>query len=240
MASAMVGIESVRQPLPSSGGLQPATTTLEKVRLAERLRHKDRAIQPDDYALLLLSAFPSLWQVAVLPARNSEGKIEPGCVTIIPIPGPDSPTIPDTTTPCCDAALGDRILAELQARVSPFTQLRVAPPPYCAITVRATVVVMDETRVDTLLEQLQKDLVRYLSPWPDPDLAVRPKAYYSETAVGQFIRERSYIKSIGVLQLEYKLPDTPPVYYTSAKRHQLTARPSSSSAAPIMEGLRSE
>ncbi|MFZ9752679.1 MAG: hypothetical protein ACO3B3_03865 [Cyanobium sp.] len=240
MASAMVGIESVRQPLPSSGGLQPATTTLEKVRLAERLRHKDRAIQPDDYALLLLSAFPSLWQVAVLPARNSEGKIEPGCVTIIPIPGPDSPTIPDTTTPCCDAALGDRILAELQARVSPFAQLRVASPPYCAITVRATVVVMDETRVDTLLEQLQKDLVRYLSPWPDPDLAVRPKAYYSETAVGQFIRERSYIKSIGVLQLEYKLPDTPPVYYTSAKRHQLTARPSSSSAAPIMEGLRSE
>jgi hypothetical protein len=99
---------------------------------------------------------------------------------------------------------------------------------------------MDETRVDTSLEQLQKDLVRYLSPWPDPDLAVRPKAYYSETAIGQFIRDRSYIKSIDILQLEYKLPDNPHVYYTSASRHQLTPKSRSSSADPIMEGLRRE
>jgi len=238
IASSLVGIEAVRQPLPSSGGVQPATPALEKVRLAERLRHKERAIQPDDYALLLLAAFPFLWQVAVLPARNSEGKSEPGCVTIIPIPGPDSPTIPDPTVPCCDVALGDRILAELKARVSPFVQLRVASPPYCAITVCATVVVMDETRVSTSMEQLQKDLVRYLSPWPDPEFAERPKAYYVETAISQFIRDRSYIKSIDTLTLELDTVSTPHLYYTSASRHRLAARPSSSSASLFMEGVR--
>jgi hypothetical protein len=240
IASSLAGIESVRQPLPSSGGLQPATPALEKVRLAERLRHKERAIQPDDYALLLLSAFPFLWQVAVLPARNSEGKSEPGCVTIIPIPGPDSPTIPDPTVPCCDVALGDRILAELQTRVSPFVQLRVASPPYCAITVCATVVVIDETRVGTLLEQLQKDLVRYLSPWPDLEFTDRPKAYYTEAAISQFIRDRSYIKSIDTLILDVETTSTPHLYYTSARRHRLAARPSSSSAALIMEGVQKE
>jgi len=199
---------------------------MEKVRLAERLRHKERAIQPDDYALLLLSAFPFLWQVAVLPARNAKGESEGGCVTIIPIPGPDSPTVPDPTSPSCDATLGDRLLAELRTRVSPFVRLQVAAPPYQAITVRATVVVKDETRLSTSLEQLQSELVRFLSPWPAPELGERPKVYFDETAISQFIRDRPYIDSIDTIELEGTSTESSSVYYTSALRHKLSARPS--------------
>jgi hypothetical protein len=220
------GIEEVRQPLPSSGGVAPASTTMEKVRLVERLRHKERAIQPDDYALLLLSAFPFLWQVAVLPARNANGESEGGCVTIIPIPGPDSPTVPDPTIPSCDATLGDRLLAELRMRVSPFVRLQVAAPHYQAITVCATVVVKDETRLSTTLEQLQAELVRFLSPWPAPDLGEKPKAYFEQTAISQFIRDRPYIESIDTIKLSGNSAESPSVYYTSAWRHQLSARPS--------------
>jgi hypothetical protein len=222
----LAGIEAIRQPLPSSGGVAPASSTMEKVRLAERLRHKERAIQPDDYALLLLSAFPFLWQVAVLPARNAKGESEGGCVTIIPIPGPDSPTVPDPTSPSCDATLGDRLLAELRTRVSPFVRLQVAAPPYQAITVRATVVVKDETRLSTSLEQLQSELVRFLSPWPAPELGERPKVYFDETAISQFIRDRPYIDSIDTIELEGTSTESSSVYYTSALRHKLSARPS--------------
>jgi hypothetical protein len=222
------GIEEIRQPLPSSGGVAPASTTMEKVRLAERLRHKERAIQPDDYAQLLLSAFPFLWQVAVLPARNANGESEGGCVTIIPIPGPDSPTVPDPTIPSCDATLGDRLLAELRTRVSPFVRLHVAAPPYQRIAVCATVVVKDETRLSTTLEQLQAELVRFLSPWPAPDLGERPKVYYDETAISQFIRNRPYIESIDTITIEPGeiSPNSSCVYYTSALRHKLSTRPS--------------
>lgn len=234
-------IADVYQPLPSSGGVAPASAALEQVRLAERLGHKERAIQPEDYALLLLSAFPFLWQVAVLPARNASGESAPGCVTLIPIPGPDSPTIADPTIPSCDAALGDRLLAELRSRVSPFVRLQVGSPPYCRITVCATVVVRDELRIATALQHLQSDLVRFLSPWPAGDLGERPKIYYDESAISQFVRDRSYIKSIDSIELKYSPENPPIVYYTSALRHELKVRPSSpllASAADDMGGGR--
>lgn len=218
------GIEEIRQPLPSSGGVAPSSGSMEKVRLAERMHHKERAIQPDDYALLLLRSFPFLWQVAVLPAHNAKLESEAGCVTIIPIPGPDSPTIADPTTPSCDASLGDQLLKELRNRVSPFVQLQMAPPPYCRIKVRAKVIVNDEMRASTLLEQLQADLVRFLSPWPCPELGDRPKIYYDEAAISQFIRNRTYVKSIDNIELELECiaEDAFCTYYTSALRHELS------------------
>jgi hypothetical protein len=224
------GIVDVRQPLPSTGGVAPASADMRKVCLGERMRHKERAIQADDYALLLLRAFPVLWQVAVLPAQNASGASEAGCVTIIPIPGPESPTIPDPTIPSCDAAFSERLLRELQPRVSPFVRLQVACPPYCRIRVCASVVV-EESRMASALQQLQIELVRFLSPWPSPDLGPRPNNYYEETVISQFIRDRPYIKSINRLKLLYEsnesseaveqMPKSSHVYYTSALQHAL-------------------
>jgi hypothetical protein len=120
--------------------------------------------------------------------------------------------------------------------VSPFVRLRVASPPYCRIRVCAAVVV-EEARLASALQQLQTDLVRFLSPWPAPDLGPRPKNYHEEAAISQFIRDRPYIKSINTLKLLYEgdaaasdpaqAPrDTPPtgshIYFTSALRHALT------------------
>jgi len=96
------------------------------------------------------------------------------------------------------------------------------------------------------LQQLQADLLRFLSPWPAPDLGPRAQNYYEESVISQFIRDRSYIKSIDNLWLKYNmvgsgecLPVPPPVsviYYTSAQRHELTARPASVSLVAIKDG----
>jgi hypothetical protein len=230
-------IAEVRQPLPSAGGVAPASEAMAKVCLAERMRHKERAIQGDDYALLLLRAFPFLWQVAVLPACDANGTRAAGCVTIIPIPGPDAPTIPDPTIPSCDAAFSEKALAELRPRLSPFARVQVACPPYRRLRVSATVVVADEARLATTLQQLQADLVRFLSPWPAPDLGQRPKNYFEESAISQFIRDRPYIQSIDSLTLtpvdlhaderQDKQVLSTPAYYTSALNHDLQARPAS-------------
>lgn len=225
------GIAEVRQPLPSTGGAAPVSADQRKVALGERLRHKERAIQAEDYAVLLLRAFPVLWQVAVLPARKASGDSEAGCVTIIPIPGPEAATVPDPTVPSCDAAFGERLLRELQPRISPFARVEVASPPYCRIRVHASVVV-EESHLASALQQLQSELVRYLSPWPAPDLGSKPKNYFEESAISEFIRERAYIKSINDLTLRYEGGDPPVdlekpptkayVYYTSARQHILT------------------
>jgi hypothetical protein len=215
--------------------------------MAERLGHKDVAIQPADYAQLLLSAFPSLWQVAVLPARNALGQPQPGCVTIIPIPGPDYPTLADNTSPSCDQDFAERILAELKPRISPFVELQIGTPVYCRTTVMAEVVMADASRIASSIQQLQQDLVRFLSPWPVPDLAPRPHRYYEQIAVSQFIRDRPYVKSIDSLQLSPAGDASDPtqqcggnafIYYTSALQHQITARPPSASLVASLDGIR--
>ena len=83
--------------------------------------------------------------------------------------------------------------------------------------------------VATSLQQLQQDLLLFLSPWPYQDpLFERPDAYYDELSIGHFIRERPYIYAIESLQLSYsperkKLTESPFLYYTSALQHELVA-----------------
>jgi hypothetical protein len=243
---ALPAIAQIRQPLASIGGVAPASPELERVRMAERLGHKEVAIQSTDYAQLLLSAFPSLWQVAVLPARNAMGEPKPGCVTIIPIPGPDYPTITDKTTPACDPEFAKRILAELKPRISPFVELQVGTPIYCRRSVIAEVVMADATRLSIYSQQLQRDLVEFLSPWPMPDLGPRPQRYYEQTEVSQFIRDRPYVKSIDSLEIldigdtansSLQPADNCFIYYTSALQHQITGRGPSASLVASLDGV---
>ena len=243
---ALPAIAQIRQPLASIGGVAPASPELERVRMAERLGHKEVAIQPSDYAKLLLSAFPSLWQVAVLPARNALGEHKPGCVTIIPIPGPDYPTITDKTTPTCDPEFAELILAELKPRISPFVELQVGTPVYCRKRVIAEVVMADTTRITTSSQQLQRDLVEFLSPWPMPNLGARPQRYYEQTAVNQFIRDLPYVKSIDSLELldaedttnsSQQSADNLFIYYTSALQHQIAGRAPSASLMASLDGV---
>ncbi|MFN7898285.1 MAG: hypothetical protein ACK5N0_01280 [Synechococcaceae cyanobacterium] len=227
--SALSGITKISQPLPSLGGMPADGKGLQQVRFTERLAHKGVAIQPDDYAKILLDQFPTLWQVAVLPATDAEGQPSPGSVALVPIPGPKAPTVADPTAPVCDGAFRLNIAQVLSSRISPFAKLAIVDPLYCRITVKAQVIVTRSVSVATALQQLQHDLVLFLSPWPleDPSCP-RPSAYYEELNIGHFIRERPYIQAIESLQLDYSpnLQDCEQaafLYFTSAAQHQLGA-----------------
>lgn len=216
-------LDGVHQPLPSSGGVAAAQSEQMDGRLAERLGHKDRAIQADDYTRILLRAFPFLWQVVVLPAWDPQVGRMPGCVSIIPIPGPDAPTLANPLQPRCDAALAARVLDELRPRVSPFVRLRVGKVNYCSIMVMATVVLRDDTCIASSLQKLQNDLVAYLSPWPNSANPHRPKHYFKRDAIMHFIRHHSYVRSVVSIKLEYSANYSSHVYYTSAALHYLKA-----------------
>jgi hypothetical protein len=227
--SALSGINSIYQPLPSVGGMPADGQSLQQVRFTERLSHQGVAIQPDDYAKILLDEFPTLWQVAVLPATDAEGLPSPGSVALVPIPGPKAPTVPDPTAPVCDGSFRLRIAQVLSSKISPFVKLSIVDPHYCRITVKAEVIVANSVSTATALQQLQLDLVSFLSPWPlaDSDFP-RPNAYYEEINIGHFIRERPSIQAIEKLELAYS-PDLETsqksafLYFTSALQHQLVA-----------------
>ncbi len=252
------GLGTVAQPMPSGGGQPAAQGPAFDLWLAERLRHKDRGVQAWDLAHLLLAAFPSLWQVAVVPASNGGARPAPGHVWIVPVPGPRTPAIADPTIPSNDAEMLSQVGAYLAGRVSPFVQLTVSNPPYQRLKVVADLVFTDDDSVQACINRLNEELIAYLSPWPAPDLGPRPHDYYTRKEVAHFVRHRPYVRGILSLRLMPEGPDGTPAldaaatdqapgaqadepqashhrYFTSATSHALTGRatPASELVRPV-------
>lgn len=225
---AIPGIASIDQPMQSFGGRPPATGRDFQKWMAERLRHKGFGIDSWDYARIALAAVPSLWQVAVVPATDeTTGTRSPGSVWLVAVAGPETPNISDPTIPSIDLATLAEIGQTLQAAISPFIQLTVTNPPYLRLKVSAQIRFSDENTGAFWIERLQGELVKWLSPWPDPALGPRPERYYTRRAVSEFIRGRHYVRGIDRFDIA---PEDAPlrggwVYLTSALAHDLTAAP---------------
>ncbi|AWK89876.1 hypothetical protein [Azospirillum thermophilum] len=231
-ADPLPGVATVAQPLPSFGGRPEATDRSFEMWMAERLRHKGFGIQSWDYARLALSEFPALWQAAVVPASDGDGTPAPGRVWVVAVPGPTTPGIADPSMPACDSATLGRIRDMLAARISPFIRLSVTSPPYQRMKVTAKLVFSDDDTAEASARRLNDELVRFLSPWPDPAPAPRPSDYYTADAVAHFIRNRPYV--LGILSFDYA-PDPPPktpgwCYLTSATEHALSGETAPSPA----------
>ena len=216
-------IGHIDQPEPSFGGRARASGAAFDLWLAERLRHKDRAIQAWDYASLVLAAYPSLWQVGVVAASNGAAGSAPGHVWLVVVPGAGTPAIDDPTVPGCTAQALARIAASLAPRISPFVALNITNPPYLRLCVHAELWFADHADREACISRLNTELIAYLSPWPTPALGVRAANYYTRQEVARFIRQRPYVKAIRTLRL---VPDPQaeravPVYYTSALSHVL-------------------
>lgn len=224
----LVGVASVGQPMQSFGGRPAAAGRSFQKWMAERLRHKGFAIDAWDYARLALEAVPSLWQVAVVPAVDEKtGHSAPGRVWLVAVAGPDTPNISDSTVPSVDLATLSEIGETLRGAISPFVKLTVTNPRYIRLTVTAEISFDDQNSPAYWIERLQADLVKWLSPWPDPALGPRPEHYYTRRAVAQFIRRRPYVEGVDRLEIS---PDESEQgvgyhYLTSALQHVLTAAP---------------
>ncbi|MBV7534711.1 hypothetical protein KW842_02925 [Duganella sp. sic0402] len=215
------------QPAPSAGGRAEATGAAFDQWIAERLRHKEVAIQAWDYANLLLDAFPSLWQVAVIPASGNGAMPRAGQVWITPVPGPDTPAVDDATCPSNSGQMLAAISDFLAARSSPFIELSVSNPPYTRLQVVAELLFVAGEHEADCISRLNTELISWLSPWPATD--TRSTRYYTRPEIANFIRQRPYVKAI--LKLAVTGAETGQVaYYTSALKHALSGRVDTSQA----------
>lgn len=223
--AAVAGLAGVQQPMASQGGRARLSGHSFDVWMAERLRHKGYASTGWDYARLCLEAIPTLWQVAVVPATDAHtGAAAPGKVWVIAVAGPATHHVTNPARPMVDASVLGEIHGLLSQLVSPFVDVQVSNPPYVDVTVKADVIFSDADTVDHWLARLQAELVRWLSPWPDPGLGPRPYDYYTREAVAEFIRQRDYVEGINGLQLHHDGGQGKARYYTSAERHLLKGR----------------
>lgn len=224
--TALSGVAGIAQPMQGFGGVPPATGRDFDLWMAEQLRHKGRAIASDDYARLALAAIPSLWQLASVPAIDElTGRPVPGKLWLIAVAGPQTPNIADPSVPAVDPATLTEIGEMVASLASPFVRVTVTNPPWVRITVKATLVFSADDTPGGWIARLQKELVGWLSPWPDDALSPRGTDYWTRQAIAEFVRRRPYVKGIVSLHLRY---DRDPAhmrwhYFTSAVAHELEA-----------------
>ncbi|CUI03273.1 baseplate J/gp47 family protein [Massilia antarctica] len=168
----IAGLGKITQVAASSGGALPESRTQMHTRIAERLRHKGRAVTPADYEALILQQFPDVYKVKCFPNMVTEGVsardwVRPGHLLIVALPHlPDG--APLDSMPHLNGKLVDDIARFIRTVAPPAATIAVKPPVYEQIQVRCGIRLKDGLAGGHYITRLNQDMSSYLSPWRTP------------------------------------------------------------------------
>lgn len=170
-------VKQVSQPFPTFGGRGREASGAFYTRIAERLRHKDRAIALWDYEHLVLEAFPQIYRAKCLnhtqydPDASGAGiyrELAPGHVTVVTIPDQQFHNLRDPLRPYTSLGLLEQIESYLSERLSCFVQLHVKNPQFEEVSVSCKVFFVKDVDQGFYLKQMQDAITKFLSPWAFP------------------------------------------------------------------------
>jgi hypothetical protein len=216
-------LASVLQPYSAFGGRSAEQTSHFDTRVAERLRHRQRALTPWDYEHLVLERFPQLYKVKCL--RAGAPGAAPGQVDLVVVPDIANRFPFDPFAPKASADLIRDIEAFLADKTPAFARLRVKNPHFVALKVRCGVRFMPGTDEGWCRARLGDELNRFLSPWAydeGADLVIGGSIYAN--SIINFIEQRPYVDFIAGLRLftgedgRFSLVPEGPGYRASAER----------------------
>ncbi|MFN9619407.1 MAG: baseplate J/gp47 family protein [Synechococcaceae cyanobacterium] len=153
-------ITAIHQPFSSRGGEPPETAAALRLRVAEALRHKNRALAAWDYERLLWAAFASqLHKVICRPA------LEPSTVVVLVIPNLREQVPRNLLAPGASSDLLEAMADHLRRCCPPEVTVQVRNPLYVHVQARLWVCLREGTDPIAAQGQLQLALTRALSPW---------------------------------------------------------------------------
>lgn len=165
----VAGLDGVTQPYASFGGRPVETRDVFRIRAAERLRHRRRAVTAWDYERLVLARFPEIWKVKCLPPRRVEQDTAPsGAVRLVVLPDlrllrsdPARPSVPA------------HLIAEIGEYLDPLmpmsARLEVRNPSYVEVKFRVALRFRSDRDPDFDRARLETALNRWLTPWAFDD-----------------------------------------------------------------------
>lgn len=164
--TALPGIQNIVQPFFSFGGRDTEQAVEFHTRIAERLRHKSRALSVWDYERMVLEKFPEIYKVRCVPHVSEQRGTDPSSVMILVIADPSSAL--NTYEPMASNSLLYQIKAFLQQRVSPFVNLDVRNPTYERFRIFASVKFAYGKNNGLYLQKLNEEIKAYLCSWLPP------------------------------------------------------------------------
>jgi hypothetical protein len=249
----VTAIKSVSQPYATTGGVAAETTGDYRMRVSERLRHKQRASQMRDYEQLVLESFPGVAQVKCVGPNNSRHfsgstalaggqlvlvlapALQPSIQLAAPFPRPTLLQVAETVSALASACVND---------------ITVRNVLYELLQVNAVLTFQQGVDVNQCSTKLNQLLCDYLSPSGNQlDLGV---GGISVGAIATLIRQQPYVanldsifvwqsaqdSSLQPLRLTPKdtaRPGTPWSALVSAPSHVLDSSASSTSGAAPTE-----
>jgi len=158
-------VKSVSQPFASGGGEPRERDDAFRIRVSERLRHKDRCVTPWDYERVVLQGFPQVHRVKCVPHARPGAWASPGDVLLVVVPDLRHRNGVDRLRPRVEADTISRIGAHVQARAGMQVRVHVTNPRYQTVRLRFAVRFAPGRDVNQSLKLLQEDLIGLLSPW---------------------------------------------------------------------------
>lgn len=197
---AIAGLANIRQPLASFDWHQPEREAQMRIRAAERLRHRDRAITPWDMERLVLQAFPEVQQLKCLPL-GAQGQSR-GSVLLVVVPAPlEGDTMDGTQAPRLNAAKLDAITAFLQQRGVAGLRLLVRNATYDRIQVRCKLKLQAGLQTGEYLRELHQAVRDYLSPWRPGGITARFDWMLRAEELEAHLRAQAGVASVGEVSL---------------------------------------
>ncbi len=202
---AIPGLDNFWQMQPSVGGKSSEDKVNVRIRMSERLRHKNRALLPDDYEQLILAYFPQIYKVKCfanlapgydLQKNRAYPQIRSGHVTIAALPFPNEQVRYGT-----QLWLSGHFISEVRNFISQYTPptatVHFVNPVYEIIQVRCTVKFKNKRVGGRYHDRLNQAISDYLSPWHD---TVGYTAHFGWRISGQdvqsFIQQLDYVDRI--------------------------------------------
>jgi hypothetical protein len=167
------GLASLQAVGPAGGGRAAETANQLKVRMGERLNHRQRASTPWDYERLLLENFPDVGQVKCFSA-GLWPDLEPGKVLVAVVPSARRfDRAAGTLYPRMNAVELQRMHELLGGLTSPFAQVEVRNAAYERIQVRCTVRLQRGAPEGASLQRCEQAVFDLLCPWVPGGLQAR-------------------------------------------------------------------
>jgi hypothetical protein len=198
----IANILALHQPYTSFGGRQREQAAEFRVRVSERLRHKQRALTPWDYERLVLDQFPQIYKVKCLPLSQPAHPDDLGRVDVIVIPDIRNRFPFNPFEPKAPAGLVKEIAAFLEKTMPPFASVKVRNARFVQVEARLAVRFMPGVDLGYYKLQLNEDINRFLSPWAydaSKDIVIGGNIYAN--AIINFIERLDYVDYLGRFKL---------------------------------------
>ena len=215
------GLRKVEQPYASFGGHATETAEAFRIRVSERLRHKQRAITLWDYEHLVLEAFPQVFRAKAINHTRMEPatpqtpaiytELAPGHVGMVLVADLRNKNAVNPLQPRLPLLTLENVKSFLRSIMPPLAEIHVRNPYFEEVRLTFDVKFRAGFDISYYSDQLQKDIRNFLAPWLSGNAEINFGGSIHKSAVIDMIDELPYVDYISCMTMEQIIPGTTPV-----------------------------